>query len=195
MNTKKPNIILLGGGGHCTSVIDVIEQENKYNIKGILEPNATETHVLNYPILGNDDLIPSLINENTFFLITVGQIKSYSIREKLSRILTQYQAQIATVVSPLAYVSKHASISEGTVVMHHAFVNADAHIGKHCIINTKSNIEHGTIIEDLCHISTGAIVNGDSKVKRGTFVGSNATISHCVVVDENSIVGANKFIK
>ena len=29
MKKEKPNIILVGGGGHCTSVIDVIEQEEK----------------------------------------------------------------------------------------------------------------------------------------------------------------------
>ena len=28
--TRKPKILLLGGGGHCKSCIDVIEQENKY---------------------------------------------------------------------------------------------------------------------------------------------------------------------
>ena len=30
-------IILLGGGGHCKSCIDVIESEKKYTIKGIFE--------------------------------------------------------------------------------------------------------------------------------------------------------------
>lgn len=30
MTKPKPNIILIGGGGHCVPVIDVIEQEVKY---------------------------------------------------------------------------------------------------------------------------------------------------------------------
>ena len=33
----KPKIILIGGGGHCKSVIDVIEEENKYIIAGIVD--------------------------------------------------------------------------------------------------------------------------------------------------------------
>ena len=37
MKKEKPNIILVGGGGHCTSAIDVIEQEEKYLIKGIID--------------------------------------------------------------------------------------------------------------------------------------------------------------
>ena len=30
-------IILIGGGGHCKSVIDVIEQEGKFKIVGIVD--------------------------------------------------------------------------------------------------------------------------------------------------------------
>ena len=33
----KEKIVLIGGGGHCHSVIDVIEQENKYEIIGIID--------------------------------------------------------------------------------------------------------------------------------------------------------------
>lgn len=191
----RKNIVLLGGGGHCESVIDVIEQEKKYHILGVLEPNTQNQKVLGYPILGGDELIPILANENTYFLITVGQIKSYSIREKLAKVLQKENAKLATVVSPLAYVSKYSEVCKGTVIMHYAFVNANAKIGQHCIINTKANIEHGSCIEDFCHISTCAVVNGDSVVKRATFIGSNATISHRTTVEEGSIVGANKFIK
>ncbi len=193
--TQKKDIILVGGGGHCMSVIDVVEQENKYHIKGILEPNAIEESVLGYPILGNDDLIPSLVDGETYFLITVGQIKSYTIRKKLASILEQYKAQLATVVSPFAYVSKHATIEAGTIIMHHVCVNARATIGKHCIINTKVNIEHGAEIQDFCHISTCAVVNGDSIIKQGCFIGSNAAISNGTTIQKNSIIGAGKFIK
>ncbi len=195
MKAVKPNIVLLGGGGHCVSVIDVIEQQNKYNILGILEPNALEQKVLGYPILGDDDLIPQLVDDNTFFLITVGQIKSYAIRKKVAMRLAESNAKLATVISPLAYVSAHSKIGEGTIIMHNAFVNAQAKIGNHCIINTKANIEHGVEVQDFCHISTCAVVNGDSVIKRGTFVGSNTAISHGVVVEKDSIIGAGKFIK
>ncbi|MGJ0312293.1 hypothetical protein [Aliarcobacter cryaerophilus] len=33
----KEKIVLIGGGGHCHSVIDVIEQTNKYEIIGIVD--------------------------------------------------------------------------------------------------------------------------------------------------------------
>ena len=54
---KKP-LILVGGGGHCKSVIDVAESAG-YTILGILDmPEMVGTCVLDYPVLGTDDDIP-----------------------------------------------------------------------------------------------------------------------------------------
>ena len=191
---NKPNIILIGGGGHCLSVIDVVEQEDKYNIKGILD-DTKKGDVLGYPILGNRDLVRELSTEGMFFLITIGQIKSSSTREDIALLLDSCKANLATVISPLAYVSKHATIGEGSVIMHNAIINAKAKVGKHCIINTKANIEHNVQIGDFCHISTCATVNGDTVVGKGTFIGSNATISNGITIAEQSIINAGDFIK
>lgn len=195
MNNLKPNIVLIGGGGHCISAIDIIENENKFNIKGILDSNTQIKSVLNYPVLGNDDLIPSLVDENTYFLITVGQIKTYLIRKKISEKLQINNAKLAIVVSPLAYVSKHANIEEGSIIMNGAIINANSKIGKNCIINTNANIEHDVKIGDFCHISTSAVVNGNSIVENGSFIGSNSTISNSIIIKEDSVISAGKFIK
>jgi sugar O-acyltransferase (sialic acid O-acetyltransferase NeuD family) len=191
----RKNIVLVGGGGHCISIIDVIENGTDFNILGILDSNIRENNILGYKILGDDNLIPELVNQNTYFLITVGQIKSCAVRRNIAKTLTENNAKLATVISSLAYVSKHAYIEEGSVIMNHAVVNAKSKIGKNCIINTKSNIEHGVLIGEFCHISTCAVINGDCVVGSGTFIGSNATISNNVSIKENSIIGAGKFIK
>lgn len=195
MNNSKPNIILIGAGGHCVSVIDVIEQENKYNILGILDSNNNKDNVLGYPVLGGDELISTLINDNNYFLITVGQIKSFSVRQNIANNLKINKGKLAIVISPQAYVSKYSSIQDGSIIMNGAIVNAKSKIGKHCIINTKSNIEHGAVIGDFCHISTCAVVNGDSVIGKGTFVGSNATVSNGIIIKENSVISAGIFVK
>ena len=85
----KKSIVLVGGGGHCISVIDIIENGNEFNILGILDSNSKENNLLGYKILGGDNLIPELVNENTYFLITVGQIKNYSIRKNIAKNLIE----------------------------------------------------------------------------------------------------------
>ena len=196
MKKEKPNIILVGGGGHCTSVIDVIEQEEKYLIKGIIDSKEhLGKEVLGYKIIATDDDLEKLYLTCPNAIISVGQIKSNVLRVHLFQKLKTIGYHLPVVISPLSYVSKHTIIEEGTIIMHHALVNAGAKIGKNCIVNTKANIEHGVVIDDFCHISTGATVNGDCVISRGTFIGSNATISNGVTIPPNSIISAGTFVK
>lgn len=189
-------LILLGGGGHCKSCIDVIEQEGKYQIFGILDKEElVGQKILGYDYIGTDDDISKFVNEDYTFLITVGQIKTSSIRQKLFSLLSKNSAQIATVISPRAYVSKHADIGKGTIIMHDALVNASALIGKNCIINSKALIEHDVNIEDFCHIATSAIINGGAIVREGTFFGSNAVSKEYITIKKDGFIKAGSACK
>lgn len=186
-------LILVGGGGHCKSVIDVAEFAG-YTILGILDrPEEVGKKVLGYDVIGTDDEMVKYVDKADF-IVTVGQIKSPDLRIKLHQMIEKVGGHLATIIAPTAHVSKYATIGEGTVIMHHAFVNAEANIGKGCIINTASAIEHEAIVGDYCHISTGAIVNGGAKVGEESFVGSQTVISQCVTIGSRAVIGAGSAV-
>lgn len=182
---KKENIILIGGGGHCHSIIDVIEQENKYTIMGIVDKKENiGNNVLGYKVIGCDDDLEILFSQCQNALITIGHIKTNDPRVTLYNKLKKIGFHLPVIISPLAYVSKHAIIEEGSVIMHHALINANAKIGQNCIINTKALIEHDAVIEDHCHIATCCVINGNVRVTKDTFVGSNATAKEGIIVNQ-----------
>lgn len=186
----KPRLILIGGGGHCAACIDVIEQEDKFEVAGIVDKDVISGRLLGYPMLGGDDALQELRSSYDCALITVGQIKSPSTRIRLFEYAKSLGYIFPTVVSPRAYVSKHALVGEGTIIMHDALINSSAIIGCNCIINTKALVEHDGRIEDNCHISTAAIINGGAIVRSGTFVGSNAVTKESVKTKENDFIKA-----
>ena len=190
-------IILIGGGGHCRSVIDVIELDGKFKIAGIIEKdkNLIGQKVLNYEVIGSDEDLEKFREKYEYAFITVGQIKNSSPRIKIFEKLKKLKFKLPVIVSPLAYVSKYSKIEEGTIIMHHALVNANTKIGKNCIINTKALIEHDAVIEDFCHISTGAIINGGVIVKQGSFVGSNSVTKEYIEIPQNSFIKAGSLVK
>ena len=151
--------------------------------------------ILDCDFIGTDDDIAKFVSEGYTFLITVGQISTPSIRKKLFVLLSSHGAQLATVISPRAYVSKHAKIGKGTIIMHDALVNASASIGKNCIINSKALIEHDVIIEDFCHISTSAVINGGVTVKEATFFGSNAVSKEYIMTEKEDFIKAGSTYK
>jgi len=189
-------ILLIGGGGHCRSVIDVIEQEDRFQIAGIIDkPELLGSKILNYEVIGSDDNLKVLSKKFNYALVTVGQIVSADLRIKLSTLLKELDFILPTVISPRAYVSKYAKIDEGTIIMHDAIVNANAQVGKNCIINTKALIEHDSIIKDYCHISTGTIVNGGVTIEENSFIGSNVTMKEAIVIKKNSFIKAGSVVK
>lgn len=172
----KEKILLLGSGGHCHAVIDVIESEKKFEIAGIVDnQKSIGEEVLGYKVIGCDDDLQELRKNYRYAFVAVGQLKTSAVRVGLFEKLRELDFILPSIVSPLAYVSKYAEIEDGTIIMHQALINAKARIGKNCIINSKALIEHDALVEDFCHISTGAIVNGGVVVKEGSFYGSNAT--------------------
>lgn len=194
MLKKNKNLILVGGGGHCKSVIDVAESAG-YNILGILDmPEDVGKQVLDYKVIGTDDDIPQYVDKAEF-VITVGFIKNPTTRIILYNKVKEAGGKLATVIASTAHMSKYATLGEGTVVMHQAFVNAGAHIGVNCIINTFCNIEHDAQIGDQCHISTGTMVNGDCKVGDRCFIGSQSVLSNGIVIGDDIIVGADSFVR
>ena len=188
----RKKLVLIGGGGHCKSCIDVIEQTGLYDIIGILDKqDLIGQTVLGYSIIETDKQIELLVKEGYEFLITVGQIKSPHLRQALYDKLSQSKAKMATIISPRSYVSKHATIGGGSIVMHDALINADACIGENCIINSKALIEHDAVVGDFCHISTAAIINGGVEIMQGTFFGSNATSKEYVKTPNQAFIKAS----
>ena len=170
------NIVLVGGGGHCKSVIDVIEQENKYHIIGIIDIKENiGNSVLGYKIIGCDNDLSTIFKTCKNAVVSVGQIDSNNLRVMIFEKLKDIGYTLPIIISPLSYVSKHATLQKGTIVMHNALINANTTIGENCIINTNTLIEHDCTIGDNCHIATAAVVNGGVIIKDNTFFGSNAT--------------------
>lgn len=190
MRADKEEIILIGGGGHCSSVIDVIELEGNYRIAGIVDTKEKlGQDVFGYGIFACDNDLPELAKQYPNFIITIGQLYSAQRRIEIYNTLIQCKAIMPSIISPVAYVSKHARVGKGSIIMHMAQVNANAVIGDNCIINSKALIEHDAKVGDHCHVSTGAIING------GVVVGNNSFIGSGVVTKQYSIISQESFIK
>jgi len=189
-------LVLIGGGGHCKSCIDVIEADGRFSIAGIVDVrDKMHQKVLGYEIFASDDDISSLVREYSNFLITLGQIKSAEKRKLLFDTLSAQNASFPVIIAPTAYVSPYAAVDSGTIVMHKSFVNAGAAIGKNCIINTGAVIEHDTVIGNHCHISIGSVLGGGCSVGDESFIGANSVLAQQVTIQPNSIIGAGTVVK
>ena len=188
-------LLLIGGGGQCKAAIDVIEAAG-LNIAGVLEvPESPITEVLGRPVLGGDGDLPDLIAKGHPVLVTIGQIKSPAARKHAFEAAMAAGAEMPRVISPTAYVSRHAELGPGTLVMHGAIVNAAARVGRNVIVNSQALVEHDARVGDHSHISTGARVNGNVTIGEGVFIGSGAVIKNGITVGAGAVIGAGVVVR
>lgn len=187
---SKEAILLIGAGGHAHSCIEVLESRQQYRIAGLIGSRAeVGLKHFGYLVLGTDDDLPRLTARYKYALISVGHIQNTDVRRRLYVYLLELDFKLPVIVASTAYVSPHARVGAGSVVMHGAIVNAGAVIGDNCIINTRAVVEHDAKVGAHCHISTGAILNGDVRVGDGSFVGSGCIVKEGITIGQNVLVG------
>ncbi len=81
------SLLLVGGGGHCRSCIDVIESGVQFEVAGIVERDGTDySSSMDYSLLGTDEDVPRLLAQYPSALVTLGQIKSLMFESDCLRI-------------------------------------------------------------------------------------------------------------
>lgn len=191
----KKDIILVGGGGHAVSCVDVIQHNNRHQIKGFvaIEKDGPLAD-LGFNFLGNDEKIERLVKKNIEFILAVGQINSPEVRLNLFKKLVDLGAELPNIISKNSFVSSLAEIDTGVFVGHKAVINSLACVGKNCIINTSSVIEHGVLIEPHTHIAPSATILGDAKIGWGSFIGAGSVIKEGIKISPKSFIRAGSMV-
>ncbi len=187
-------IILIGGGGHALSCIDVIEHEKKFKIVGIVDEKLKKEKILNYKVIGGDSDLKKIKKNVDYAFITVGQIGLSNKRRNIFNKLKKLGFKIPFIISPKSMLSKNVKINEGTIIHHGVAVNSGVTVGKNCIINTNCLLEHGVKVGDHTHIATSVVINGDVRVGSSSFIGSGAIIRNSLNIGSKAFIPMGKIV-
>lgn len=194
--SDKRGIVLIGGGGHCRSVLDSIISMNKYSEILITDHSLPAgSTVMGCKVAGTDDILVDLFNDDIKdAVITIGNTGDPAKRRKVFNIAKQIGFRFPIIIDPSAVVSKEAHIEEGVFVGKKAVINAGASVGAMSIINTGSIVEHDCSIGSFVHVAVGAVVCGECRIGNDSFIGSNSTVIQCRKIGERSAIGAGAVV-
>ncbi|PXW91997.1 sugar O-acyltransferase (sialic acid O-acetyltransferase NeuD family) [Streptohalobacillus salinus] len=189
-------ILLIGGGGHCKSVLDSLLELNEYAEIGIVNKRENVgKSVMGVPVVGCDDDLPTLFRDGyRHAFVTVGSIGIPTLRINLFNLLSEIGYEIPVIIDNSAKVSNHAIIEQGVFIGKQSIVNAGALIQRGAIINSRSIVEHDCQIGAFSHIAPGAVLGGEVIVGEHAHVGSNATIKQQIHIGSNSIIGMGSVV-
>ena len=190
------NILIFGASGHAKMIIDIIQLNKNYNIKGFVDSyKPINEVVVGFNVLGDLEQLPSLIKELDIEGIVVGIGDNYT-REvgyhKIKEIAPQLE--FVTVIHPSAIIAENVTIGAGTVIMSNTVINASAKVGKLCIINTASNFGHDSIMSDFSSLAPGVITGGGVQIGLGSAICLGALIIHNISIGDHTVIGSGSLV-
>lgn len=191
MNNK---ILLIGGGGHCKSVLDTVLENNTYTGIGIIDKayNIGNT-VMGIPIIGDDTLLSEFLNKGyRYAFVTIGT--NINLRVKLLNYLEKMGYIIPNIFDKSSEISKHSIIDNGVFIGKGAIINAEVSIKKGAIINSGAIIEHDCKIGEFVHIAPGSVLSGEVIIGDYSQIGANTTIKQQVKIGANVVVGMGSVV-
>jgi len=189
-------ILIIGAGGHSKVIVDIIQNEQKYEIAGFIDDNLPIGHkLLDYKVLGKKEEINTLINKHEIFggIIAIGDnfIRS-NIKKKITQLCNEFK--FINCIHPKSSIAFNVVMGEGNVVMAGAVINTSSEISNHCIFNTNCSIDHDNKIANFASIAPNAVTGGNVEVGEFSAIGIGATVKHNVSIGYNCIIGAGSLV-
>lgn len=189
-------LLLIGGGGHCKSILDTLYTCNAYEEIGIIEQaHISAKKVLDTDIIGTEENLPALKEAGyTDAFISVGSVGNPAVRIKLFRQLMNLCFNIPIIVDPSSYIGFNCHIGTGVFIGKNTIINAETKIGNGAIINTNAIIEHDCEIGAFVHIAPGSTICGNTYIGNHSHIGAGATVIQSVHIGKGVIVGAGSVV-
>jgi sugar O-acyltransferase (sialic acid O-acetyltransferase NeuD family) len=186
---EKDRIILIGCGEHARMVIDNIEQQDKYELFGLVTNNDDELgkKIYGYDVLCKDEELENLLKSNpdiVGYFLGIGNMKVRCMMYKrLDSII-----EPVNIIHPTAIVSKHATIGKGNIFEAFTKIANSAIVGSHCIVNSFTSINHDQTIGNNVLLA-GSVSLAGKKVGDNTIIADGASIGFKRSVGRNCIIG------
>lgn len=184
----KTDVVIVGG---FHEIIELCE-ECSFNVVGIID-NELHDNYYGVPIIGKDEDAELLFAKYGGCKVIITP-DSPKVREKLVILYKAIGYEFATVISPLAHISKYANIGVGTVIQAGVNVSAATKIGCFCKLNSYCNVMHDNVIGDYTTIAPNAVLLGRVNTGKGSYIGANSTILPNNNIGASSTVGAGAVV-
>lgn len=137
------------------------------------------------PVIGNTNDMARFYGEYKHLLVTIG---NNQLRERLYQEAASIGYTFPNIIHASAYISPHAQIGHGCVILNNAVIQNNAICGDGCILNPGVELHHDSSIGNYCLIYTNSVVRSLTTVGDRVWVGSTATIATGAIIPSDSLV-------
>lgn len=189
-------IVIVGTSGHAKVVAEVVEQENKFSIVGLVDSfRASGESAFGYRTLGGEPGLGELAANERISGVIIAIGDNWQ-RARMARDIAQRAPQLRFVsaVHPSAALARDVELGPGSVVMPGAVINPGTRLGAHCIVNTGATLDHDCSLADFASLAPGAVLGGNVTLGEYAAVMLGAHVVHRRRIGAHAVVGAGALV-
>lgn len=194
MNSIRQRAILVGSGGHATSILQICIQN--FTLEGYLSPESSiYFNSKNITYLGTDSFFDEQANIAKYFAILgVGFTKNSQLRLDVYESLKAKGVEFRGFIANQATIDPSALIHSSTQVLPNAYIGPNTQINENTLVNTSAVIEHDVEIGRYVHVGPGAVLCGGVLIGDNVQIGANSTLLPGIKIGSNAVIGAGSVV-
>jgi sugar O-acyltransferase (sialic acid O-acetyltransferase NeuD family) len=188
-------VIIIGAGGFSAEILQFITEIHGVgalnNVAGFLDddPRKTEQQLLSGKIIGS--ITEHRVDPSAEYILAIGNPRN---RKRIAERFHSSGARFASLIHPLATVSKHATLDAGCIISEFVKIGPYAQLGLHALLTEYVLVGHHSKIGDYCVLSPFSAVTGRAELQEGVFLGVHAAVTPGKCVGSFSSVAAGSIV-
>lgn len=183
-------LLIVGAGGFGRVVLEHVTSE--YDCAFLDDGPEVGTIVDGVPIIGKTNELNNWFGEYRHLIIAIG---NNSLREKIYEKAKEIGYSFPTIVHSSAYISPHAQVGDGTIILNNAVVQNGAKAGFGLIMNPGTELHHDSEVGNYVLIYTNSVVRSLTRVGNRVWIGSNVTVGTGAILPDDARVEDGDVIK
>lgn len=177
----KTKLLLVGAGGFGRVALE--HAALQYDCAFVDDGPELGTLVDGVPVIGRISDLPQLFGEYKKLIVTIGNNK---LREKIYCEAKAIGYDFPSIICASAYVSAHAELGAGCVLLNNVVVQNGAHVGDGVLLNPGVEIHHDSFVDDYALIYTNSVVRTLAHVGKRVRIGSTVSVSNNINIADDS---------
>ncbi len=184
-------LVLVGGGGHASDVLQAIEaaneRERRWRVVGILDDDHIDARRFAGRGVSQIGTVDDIGAVDACFVLCVGWPW---VREQIVRRIGSRAQTAPPIVHPGADVGVGVELGPGSVVLGNAHVSPMVRLGPHSLVSYVASVGHDCVFGGFASVMPGAAVSGDVIAGDGVLVGTGAVVREGVRLGDRVRIGA-----
>ena len=187
------NIVIVGASGFGREVAWLIENSDKWNVKGFVDDNEDLEHksVNDYPVLGTIDFLLN-VNEKTNVVVAIGNPR---IRKKIvERLQINKNISFPNIFDKDVIIDKTVTIGFGNIICKGSILTTNLEIGNFNHINLNCTVGHDVQFHDYITVYPGVNISGNVRINDCVEIGTGTKIIQGKEIVKERVIGAGSVV-